>query len=153
MIKPICSIRPRIDDNPPSPENIPPPNNMPNRPAPRKPAARPPSRPPPGRLKNPPPTPAGAPSPGLAGSVMVRLNGCAVPGAVEVLGGAENVRAPREPELIPPPIRASADEIASVNGKPNDKTTAIARKRPRPRCVNFIAVSSGPRQGRSEVSH
>ena len=56
---------------------------------------------------------AGAPKPGLPGWVMVRLNGCAMLGAVEVLGGAENVRAPREPELKPPPIRASADEIAA----------------------------------------
>jgi len=29
----------------------------------------------------------------------VRLNGCAAFGAVGVVGGAENVRAPREPEL------------------------------------------------------
>ena len=64
----------------------------------------------PGRLKNPPP--AGVPRPGLPGWVMVRLNGCAAFGAVEVLGGAENVRAPREPELTPPPIRASAGETA-----------------------------------------
>jgi len=69
---------------------------------------------------------------------MVRLNGCAVPGAVEVLGGAENVRAPREPELTPPPIRASATETASSNGNANDKTTAIACTMPRLRCVNFI---------------
>ena len=51
---------------------------------------------------------------------MVRLNGCAVLGAVEVLGGAENVRAPREPELTPPPIRASADETASTSGNASD---------------------------------
>jgi hypothetical protein len=69
---------------------------------------------------------------------MVRLNGCAVPGAVEVLGGAENVRAPREPELTPPPIRASAAETASNNGNANDKTTAITSTKPRLRCVNFI---------------
>ncbi len=68
----------------------------------------------PGRLKNPPP--AGVPRPGLAGWVMVRLNGCAAFGAVDVLGGAENVRAPREPELEPPPIRASADETADYHG-------------------------------------
>ena len=60
-----------------------------------KPAARPPSMP--GRVKKPPPAAAGAPTPGLPGWVMVRLKGCAAPGAVEVLGGAENVRAPREP--------------------------------------------------------
>jgi len=57
---------------------------------------------------------------------MVRLNGCAVPGAVEVLGGAEKVRDPREPELPPPPIRASAEETASLTGNANDKKTAIA---------------------------
>src|ERR1700710_1726408 len=112
-IRPICRIRPKIEDRPPSPPNIPPPNSMPSRPAPRKPAARPPSRPRPGRLKKPPPAGAGAPRPGLPGWVMVRLKGCALPGAVDVLGGAEKVRPPREPELEPPPTRAPAsDEIA-----------------------------------------
>src|ERR1700744_910616 len=95
-IRPICRIKPKIDDTPPSPPNMPPPNNMPSRPAPRNPAARPPSIPP-GRLKNPPPV--GAPMPGLPGWVMVRLNGCAALGAVEVLGGAEKVGPPRESEL------------------------------------------------------
>jgi hypothetical protein len=102
----------------------------------------------PGRLKKPPPAAAGAPTPGLLGWVMVRLNGCAVLGAVEVLGGAENVRAPREPELPPPPIRASADEIASINGSANDKTTAMAWTMPRERCVNFMSVSSIPGRGK-----
>jgi hypothetical protein len=78
----------------------------------------------PGLLKNPPPV--ADPIPGLPGWVRVRLNGCAVPGAVEVLGGAEKVRAPRDPELRPPPTRASADETASIKGNANDKTTAIA---------------------------
>src|SRR5258705_10204504 len=146
-IKPICRIRPKIDDNPPSPENIPPPNNIPNRPAPRKPAARPPSMPMQGRLKKPPPAAAGAPTPGLPGWVKVRLNGWAVPGAVDVLGGAENVRPPREPELMPPPTRASADEIATTNGSASDKTTAIALTRPRVRCVNFMSLFLRPRQG------
>ena len=59
--------------------------------------------------------------PGLPGWVMVRLNGCAALGAVEVLGGAEKVRAPREPELPPPPTRASAAEIASISGSASDK--------------------------------
>src|SRR5258707_3356576 len=122
MKMPIFRIRTKIDDNPPRPENMPPPNNMPSRPAPRKPAARPQSRPVPGRLKKPPPAVAGAPNPGLPGWVMVRLNGCAVLGAVDVLGGAENVRAPREPELMPPPIRASAGETAAISGNANDKT-------------------------------
>ncbi len=53
--------------------------------------------PPPGRLKNPPP--ADVPSPELPGWLKVRLNGCAALGAVDVLGGAENVRVPRDPEL------------------------------------------------------
>jgi hypothetical protein len=79
---------------------------------------------------------------------MVRLNGCAVPGAVEVLGGAENVRPPREPELMPPPALASADEIASIVGTANDKTTAIAWIRPRVRCVIFMSVSSVPGTGK-----
>jgi hypothetical protein len=48
-------------------------------------------------LKKPPPAREGAPKPGLPGWVMVRSNGIAVPGAVDVLGGAEKVREPREP--------------------------------------------------------
>jgi hypothetical protein len=79
----------------------------------------------PGLLKNP-PRPAGEPHPGLPGWVIVRLNGCAVLGAVDVLGGAENVRAPREPELKPPPTRASAGEMTSMVGNASDKTMAIA---------------------------
>jgi hypothetical protein len=58
--------------------------------------------------------------------VMVRLNGCAADGAVDVLGGAENVRVPREPELKPPPTRASAGEAASITGNASDKTMATA---------------------------
>src|SRR6266852_1278416 len=108
MIKPICRIRPKIE-------------------------ARPPSTPMPGRLKNPPPGGAGAPIPGLPGWVKVRLNGWAVLGAVVVLGGAEKVRDPREPELPPPPIRASADEIAIARGTASETTTAIARTIPRVR--------------------
>src|SRR5450755_2147020 len=152
MIKPICRIRPKIDDNPPSPENMPPPNNMPSRPAPRKPAARPPSRPRPDPLKNPPPAAAGAPKPGLPGWVMVRLNGWAADGAVDVLGGAENVRAPREPELMPPPTLASADEIANINGSASDRTTAIALTMPRARCVKYMSCSLNPRQGEAPLT-
>ncbi len=81
--------------------------------------------PPPGRLNSPPPA-VGVPIPELPGWPNVRLNGCAVPGAVDVLGGAEKVRAPREPELKPPPTRASADGAANISGSANDKTTAIA---------------------------
>jgi hypothetical protein len=83
---------------------------------------------------------------------MVRLNGCAAPGAVDVLGGAENVRAPREPELMPPPIRASADETASINGNANDKATAIAWKMPQARCVNFMSISLSPRHGEAPLT-
>jgi hypothetical protein len=73
------------------------------------------------------------PVPGLPGWLKVRLNGWAVPGAVDVLGGAENVRVPREPELKPPPTRASAGEAAEINGNASDRTTAIAWKMPRAR--------------------
>jgi hypothetical protein len=79
--------------------------------------------PPPGRLKNPPPA-VDEPSPELPGSVKVRLNGCAALGAVDVLGGAENVRVPRDPELNPPPTRASTDDTANIKGSANDRTTA-----------------------------
>jgi len=72
-------------------------------------------------------------------------------GAVEVLGGAENVRAPREPELPPPPIRASADEIASINGNANDKTTAIAWTMPRVRCVKLHVCFLNPQQGEAPL--
>ena len=93
--------------------------------------------------------------PGLPGWVKVRLKGCAVPGAVDVLGGAEKVRAPREPELTPPPTRASAAEIAMTNGNASDRTTAIAWTMPRVRWekshVCFLkspAWGSAPKMGR-----
>src|SRR3954463_13772347 len=136
-----------IDDKPPRPPNIPPPNNMPSRPAPRKPAARPPSMPRPGLLKKPPLAAAGAAIPGLPGCVNVRLNGCALPGAVDVLGGAVKVRDPREPELEPPPTRASATEIASTSGTASDKTMAIAWTIPRARWVNVMSVPQSPAGG------
>jgi hypothetical protein len=98
-------------------------------------------------LKKPPPAVAGAPNPGLPGWVMVRLNGCAVLGAVDVLGGAENVRAPREPELMPPPIRASAGETAAISGNANDKTTAMAWNMPRAACVNLMFIPQSPAGG------
>ena len=103
---------------------------------------------PPGRLKNPPP----AVAPELPGSVMVRLNGCAAFGAVEVGGGAENVRAPREPELTPPPIRASADETASINGNASAKTMAMAWTMPRAAWVNFMFRFPGPRHGEAPLT-
>ena len=125
---------------------------MPSRPAPRKPAARPPSRPRPGRLKKPPPAGAEVPIPGLPGWVKVRLNGCALPGAVDVLGGGEKVRVPREPELKPPPTRASADDTAATSGTASAKVTAIAWTMPRARCVNFMTVSLNPRQGEAPLT-
>jgi hypothetical protein len=86
---------------------------------------------------------------------MVRLNGCAAFGAVDVLGGAEKVRAPRDPELTPPPIRASADETAATRGNASDKAMAIACMVPRARCVNFMAIflkspawGNAPKMGR-----
>src|SRR6266700_3694229 len=144
-IRASCRSRPNTEDRPPSPENSPPPNSMPNRPAPRKPAASPPSRPPP-RLKKPPP-PIPEPIPGLPGWVAVRLNGSAVPGAVDVEGGAEKVRVPREPTLDPPPMRASAEETTSTDGSATDRTTAIAWTIMRMRCVNVMFVSQDPRHG------
>jgi hypothetical protein len=80
--------------------------------------------------------------------VNVRLNGCAALGAVDVLGGAENVRVPRDPELNPPPIRASAGEAADINGSASDKTTARALIMARPRWVNLMAFSSIPGRGK-----
>src|SRR6201999_2245013 len=144
-----CRIRPRMDEKPPSPENRPPPNSMPNRPAPRKPAASPPSRTPPGRLKKPPPT--GAPVLGLPGCEKVRLNGCAVPGAVCVDGGAEKVRPPREPDENPPPTRASAEETAITAGSANAITTATAFTSPCIHCEKFMVSPQSPRQGEAPL--
>src|SRR6201990_1727582 len=101
----ICSNSPRIEEKPPRPENRPPPNNSPNKPAPMKPAASPRNRPPPRRLQKPPPMPG--PEGGLEGWLKLRLKGEAVPGAVDVLGGIENEREPRDPDEKPPPMRAS----------------------------------------------
>ena len=84
----------------------------------------------PGRLKKP-PRAAGELIPGLPGWPKVRCIGWAVIGAVDVLGGAENVLVPREPELIPPPTRASAADMTNINGNANDRTTAIAWTIPR----------------------
>ena len=67
-------------------------------------------------------------------------------GSGSLLGGAENVRPPREPELRPPPTRASADEAIDIRGNASDKTTAIVLTMPRARCVNFMSISSNPRQ-------
>jgi len=62
-----------------------------------------------------------------AGWPKVRLNGWAVPGAVDVEGGAENVRDPREPELNPLLMRASAeDAVASMIGSESAIVSAIA---------------------------
>jgi hypothetical protein len=103
--------------------------------------------PPPGRLKKPPPA-VDVPKPGVPGWVNVRLNGCAALGAVDVLGGAEKVRVPRDPELNPPPARASAGAAAEINGNARAKTTAIDRTMPRARCVNLMSLSSIPGRGK-----
>jgi len=63
---------------------------------------------------------------GLPGWLKVRLKGWAVPGAVDVEGGGEKVREPREPELKPPPTRASAEEMTRTVGSANARTTAMA---------------------------
>src|SRR5579872_6751480 len=122
-ISAICNSRPRIEEKPPRPENRPPPNNRPNRPAPIKPAASPRNRPPPGRLKKPPPMPG--PKDGREGCAKLRLNGEAVPGAVDVLGGMEKEREPREPDENPPPMRASAGVIADSVGIASASVTAM----------------------------
>jgi hypothetical protein len=79
---------------------------------------------------------------------MVRLNGWAVFGAVEVEGGAENVRAPREPELTPPPTRASAAVAATTSGMASDKTTAKACMTPKTRGLEFMAMFLKNRRSR-----
>jgi hypothetical protein len=48
---------------------------------------------------------------------------------------------------MPPPTRASADEIASVNGNASDKTTATAWTMPRVRCEKFMFIPSSPAGG------
>ena len=67
---------------------------------------------------------------GCAGWAVVRWNGEA-DGAVEVDGGAENVRPPRLPELKPPPMRASAGAAtrASVAATASVAITARNPKR------------------------
>jgi hypothetical protein len=87
--------------------------------------------------------------PGLPGWLKVRLNGWADPGAVEVLGGAEKLRVPRDPELMPPPMRASADDdIANASGMANDNITASAPTMPRVRCKNLIWFPQFPGRGK-----
>jgi hypothetical protein len=80
---------------------------------------------------------------------MLRSNGRAVVGAVDVLGGAENVRDPRDPELDPPPMRASAADATSATGIATERTTAKALMEARMRCENLIVQSFDPRQGES----
>jgi hypothetical protein len=78
----------------------------------------------------------------------VRCIGCAALGAVLVVGGAENVREPREPELEPPPTRASAiDEIATDTGRASAASTAKVLKEARKRFEDIIVNSYSPRHG------
>jgi hypothetical protein len=79
--------------------------------------------------------------------VKVRLKGCAVPGAVDVEGGAEKVREPREPELKPPPTRASAEDIARTVGSASARATAMAWTTPRIRNENFMSLVLIPGMG------
>ena len=90
----------------------------------------------------------GRAKPGLPGWVMVRLNGCAALGAVDVLGGIEKVRDPREPELKPPPMRASAGDMMESVGSASDKTTAMAWTNLRPLSVNFMCLFPIPGRGK-----
>ena len=83
----------------------------------------------------------------MPGWVKVRLRGCAVPGAVEVEGGAAKVREPREPELNPPPARASAAEIASTVGSASDSATAMARTNPPIGSENLMSLTYIPGMG------
>ena len=99
----------------------------------------------PGRLKKP---PVRAPALGLPGCEKVRLNGCAVPGAVCVDGGAEKVRPPREPDENPPPTRASAEETAITAGSANAMTTATAFTSPCIRCEKVMLVPQIPGRGK-----
>ena len=55
----------------------------------------------------------------------LRLNGEAVPGAVDVLGGIENEREPRDPDEKPPPMRASAGAITDSVGIASASMMAI----------------------------
>lgn len=71
-----------------------------------------------------------------------------MPGAVEVDGGAEKVREPREPDERPPPTRASAEVIASAVGSASASTTAIAFTRLRLRNEKSMCVSQIPGMGR-----
>jgi hypothetical protein len=66
------------------------------------------------------------PKEGLVGWLKVRLKGCAVPGAVEVLGGMEKLRDPRDPDEKPPPTRASAEDRAASVGIASASITARA---------------------------
>ncbi|CEG07433.1 hypothetical protein BN961_00823 [Afipia felis] len=118
---------------------------MPNRPAPRKPAARPPSRPP--RLKKPPrfAVLTGA----VVFGVMVRCIGWAAFGAVLVVGGGANVRLPREPELKPPPTRASTAVTVNVSGIATDRITTRVLSKARARCETIMNNPPSPPWGRS----
>jgi hypothetical protein len=57
---------------------------------------------------------------------------------VLVAGGAEKVRMPREPELKPPPARASALETAATVGTISASATAATLKKAVNRLENLI---------------
>src|SRR5262249_19749825 len=66
-------------------------------------------------------------------------------------GGAEKVRPPREPELNPPPTRASAEVTAITAGSANAITTATAFTSPCIRCEKVMLVPQNPRQGEAPL--
>jgi hypothetical protein len=76
--------------------------------------------------------------------VIVRCIGCAAVGAVRVIGGAENVRLPREPMLKPRPPRASASELTISIGPATIRATARSLINAPARFVNAIINLSGP---------
>jgi hypothetical protein len=55
------------------------------------------------------------------------------------------VREPREPDEKPPPIRASAEEMASMVGSASAMTTAIALTKPPICCENLMAFFLNPK--------
>src|SRR5215831_19633052 len=122
-ISPSWKMSPRNDTKPPTPPMKPWPNRSPNRPAPRKPPASP-------LQKEPPKKPPDGAKPGRGlpkfGCVVERSMDD-VDGMVDVGGGAEYVRVPRLPRLVPLPTRASALEATKPVVAATIATTARAR--------------------------
>ncbi len=147
-MRPSCNRSPINEKNPPSPKPKPWPNSMPRRPAARKPERKPPSMPP--RLKKPPPN-GEVRGAELARPGWVTLRCIGAPdGAVEVDGGAEYVREPRLPELMPPPTRAST----VVARSPTVAITIAKVASPRKKVRNIDVLPCGrPTAGEAAQRH